>query len=270
MANEPIDMMAREIEEELRREQLAKLWDNYGVYVLGAVLAVVIGVAGWQYYRHQRAEANETASTKYIIALNDLGNKRGLEAQKGLEDLAANAPKGYAALSRLRLAAQQGAEGSILDALKTYEGVTSDETVDPILRDYARLHIAMLKFDTALFSELRNQITSLASDRSPWRHSARELLGMGAMKAGLGPEARNHFRRLLSDNTTPPGIVERARMMVALLDEAERVKSAGESGPKATSETSPVTAPGAEQKPETPSKSESAGEKTKAAPGKSK
>jgi hypothetical protein len=262
MANEPIDMMAREIEEELRREQLLKLWDKYGVYVLGVVLAMIIGVAGWKYYQHERAEANETASTKYIIALNDLSNKRGFEAQKGLEDLAANAPAGYAALSRLRLAAQQGAEGSILDALKTYDGVVNDETADPILRDFARLQIAMLKFDTAPFSDLRNQITSLASDRSPWRHSARELLGMGAMKAGLGPEARNHFRRLLSDNTTPPGIAERARMMVSLLEEAERTKGAPE-GPA-------VTAPGAEQKPETPSKSESAGEKTKAAPGKGK
>jgi hypothetical protein len=258
MANEPTDMMAREIEEELRREQLLKLWDKYGVYVLGAVLAMIIGVGGWKYYQHQQTEANETASTKYIISLNDLNNKRGLEAQKGLEDLAANAPKGYAALSRLRLAGQQGAEGSVLDALKSYAAVASDETADPILRDYARLQIAMLKFDTAPFSELRNQITSLASDRSPWRHSARELLGMGAMKAGLGPEARNHFTRLLSDNTTPPGVSERARTLLALLDESERVKSA------------PGSAPGAEQKPETPSKSESAGDKVKVAPGKTK
>jgi hypothetical protein len=266
MANEPLDMMAREIDEELRREQLLKLWDKYGVYVLGAVLAVVIGVAGWKYYQHQRAEANEAASTQFIFALNDLSGKRILDAQKGLEGLATTAPAGYASLAKLRLAAQQGAEGNILDALKAYEGIVNDESVDPMLRDYARLEIAMLKFDNALFTELRNQISSLASDRSPWRYSARELLGMGAMKAGLEAEARSHFNRLLSDNTTPPGIAERARMMIALLDEATRVKKTEQSAPKAT----PEAGPGAEQKPETPSKAEAAEDKAKVAPGKSK
>jgi hypothetical protein len=266
MANEPLDLMAREIEEELRREQFVKLWDKYGVYVLAAVVAVVVGIAGWKYYEHQQVEANAGASTQFIFALNDLGSKRVLEGQKGLDALAANAPTGYAALARLRLAAQQAVEGNILDALKAYEGVARDETVDAMLRDYAVLQVAMLKFDTALFPELRNQITSLTSDRNPWRHSARELLGMGAMKAGLGPEARNHFGRLLADGSTPPSIAERARMMLALLDEAERVKSA----PKATSTAPAVGAPGAEQKPETPSKAEPAGEKAKAAPGTSK
>jgi hypothetical protein len=260
MANEPLDLMAREIDEELRREQLLKLWDKYGVYVLGAVLAVVLGVAGWKYYQHQTAEANETASTQFIFALNDITAKRFLDAQKGLEDLSATAPAGYASLAKLRLAAQQGAEGNILEAVKSYEGIAGDQSVDPILRDYARLQIAVLKFDDTLFTELRNQISSLASDRSPWRYSARELLGMGAMKAGLETEARSHFNRLLGDNTTPPGIADRARMMIALLDEAARDKN------KATQEA----APGAEQKPETPSKAESGGDKAKVAPGKSK
>jgi hypothetical protein len=55
-------------------------------------------------------------------------------------------------------------------------------------------------------------------------------------------------------------------MMVALLDEAERAKTA----PKGTSAVRPAGAPGAEQKPETPSKAEPAGEKAKAPPGKGK
>ena len=265
MANEPLDAMAREIDEELRREQFLKLWDKYGVYVLGAALAVIIGVGGWKYYQHQQNVATETASTQFIVSLNDLTSKdRAIDGQKNLEALATSGPKGYAALARLRLAAQQGAEGSVLDALKTYESLANDEAVDGMLRDFARLQIAMLKFDTVFFTELRNQIYSLTSDRNPWRHSARELLGMGAMKAGLGPEARSHFKRLLADSTTPPGIAERARMMVAMLDETERLQGAAETAPKAPAEAAPGV-PGAEQKPETPGKSE-----IKVAPGKSK
>jgi hypothetical protein len=254
MANQPIDIMAREIDEELRRERLLKLWDMYGVYVLAAALAVILGVGGWKYYEHQQTQANELASRQYIAALSDLANKRDFDARKRLQDLADTAPAGYAALARLRLAAYEGAAGSVLDALKIYDDIAKDESVDPMLRDFARLQTAMLKFDATPFSQLRNQLTPLASDRSPWRHSARELLGVGAMKAGFEPEARNHFQRLMADRSTPPGIAERVRMLVAMLDEAERSKGA----------------PSAEQKPETPSKAEAAGEKPKVAPGKTK
>ena len=80
------------------------------------------------------------------------------------------------------------------------------------------------------------------------------LLGMGALNAGWPHEARNHFQRLLSDRATPTGIAERARMMVAMLDEAERAKGA----------------PGAAEKPGSPPKAEAGGGKARPEPGKAK
>jgi hypothetical protein len=53
-------------------------------------------------------------------------------------------------------------------------------------------------------------------------------------------------------------------MMVAMLDEAERAESGSETAPKSPTQAAPGV-PGAEQKPETPSKSE-----IKVAPSKSK
>jgi hypothetical protein len=254
MVYDPRDAMAREIDEELRREQLLKLWDKYGTLVLAAALVLIVGVGGWKYYQYRQIQANEAASTQYIVALGDLAAKRSYEGHKRLEDLLANAPPGYAALARLRLAASDEADGNAINALAAYDQVVKDDSVDPILQDYARLQIAMLKFDTVTFPELRNQLSPLANDRSPWRYSARELLGMGAMKAGSPAEARSHFQRLLSDRATPAGIAERARVMVAMLDEADRATGV----------------PGAGEKPIVVPSAPSAGAKDKAAPGKAK
>jgi hypothetical protein len=226
MADPIRDLMAREIDEELRREQLLKLWDTYGTYVLAAVLLVILGVGGWKYYEGRALQASRSASTQYLVALTEFGAKRSSDAQRTLEDLVPNAPPGYAVLARLRLAANDGAEGNTLDAVAAYDRIAKDETVDPILQDFARLQIAMLKFDTVTFPELRNQLSPLANDKSPWRYSARELLGMGAAKAGFPEEAKSHFQRLVSDRQAPPGVVERARVMVALLDEEGRAKTA--------------------------------------------
>jgi hypothetical protein len=224
MANEPKDLMALEIDEELRRERLLKLWDKYGTFVLAAVGLVIASVGGWQYYQYRQAQANEAASTQYVVALGDFAAKRPDEALKRLEALIPNAPAGYAALARLRLAAYDVAAGSTIDALAIYDQVAKDKSVDPILQDFARLQIAMLKFDTVTFPELRNQLSPLTNERSPWRFSARELMGIGAMKAGLPQEARNHFQQLASEPGVPPGIAERARMMIAMIDDKERAK----------------------------------------------
>ena len=55
---EPTDMLAREIDEELRRERLLKFWDQYGTYILAMALAVVVGVGGYKFYESRRAQAN--------------------------------------------------------------------------------------------------------------------------------------------------------------------------------------------------------------------
>lgn len=230
MADNIRDLMAREIDEELRREQLLKLWDKYGLYVLGAALLVVLAVWAWKGYESSRLRANQAASTQYLLALQDLASKRPDEAQKALEGLVAGAPPGYAVLSRLRLAAHDAEAGNTVDASAAYDQIANDKSVDPLFQDYARLQIAMLKFDTITFPDLRNQLSPLVNDRNPWRHSARELLGLGAAKAGFAGEARTHFQRLLADRTTPQGITERARVLLAMLDDADRGNNALEAG----------------------------------------
>ena len=40
----------REVDEEVRREQLKKLWDRYGNFVIAALILVVVGVAAWRGY----------------------------------------------------------------------------------------------------------------------------------------------------------------------------------------------------------------------------
>jgi hypothetical protein len=54
MADSLKDLMSREIDEELRREQLLKLWDKSGTYVLAGVVLVVLGVGGWKYYENRQ------------------------------------------------------------------------------------------------------------------------------------------------------------------------------------------------------------------------
>jgi hypothetical protein len=92
---------------------------------------------------------------------------------------------------------------------------------------------------------MQNRLNDLAADGNAWRFSARELLGLAAQKAGKTDEARKYFQGLLGDRNTPPGVGERARVMMAMLTEAELSSTAqpsapGAQAPQATKEATPT------------------------------
>jgi hypothetical protein len=143
------------------------------------------------------------------------------EAKKALEEIGKSGPAGYAMLARFRLAAADREAGKLAEAASTYEAIANDAAGDRLLADYARLQAASLKVDTAGWTDMQNRLNDLAADGNPWRASARELLGLSALKAGKSEEARQQFQRLLSDRDTPASIAERARILMAMLTEAE-------------------------------------------------
>lgn len=215
------DSLAREIDEELRREQLLKLWERYGTYVIAAVVVIIAGIGGYKYYEHRRTQAAETAGARFTTAAREAAQDKKAEAQKALEEVARTAPAGYSALARLRLAAAEREAGKTAQAATAFEAIAKESGLDPLLADYAQLQAAMLRLDSASWTEMQNRLNDLAAESNPWRFSARELLALAAQKAGKADEARTQYQRLLSDRNTPPSIGGRARMMMAMLTEAE-------------------------------------------------
>ena len=233
------DVLAREVDEELRREQLLKLWQQYGTYVVAAVALIIAGVGGAKFYQHRSAQAAEASGARFASAAREAQKPEG---RKSLEDIAANAPAGYATLARLRLAAADRSAGKTAEAAAAYEAIAKGSGVDPLLADYARLQAAVLKLDSEPWTGMQNRLNGLTADSNAWRFSARELLGLAAYKAGKTQEARQEFEKLLGDNDVPPSIAERTRVMMAMLTEKELAAAA----PVATEPATPVKSEAAE------------------------
>ena len=105
MAQQDTDQIFREVDEELRREQLAKIWQQYGTYILGAAALIVIGVGGWKWLEARRVTQIEAASIKYDAANQLATDGKADDAQAALALIAKSGPEGYALLAKLRLAA---------------------------------------------------------------------------------------------------------------------------------------------------------------------
>jgi len=233
------DSLAREVDEELRREQLLKLWEKYGTYVVAVIALIVVGVGGIKYYQYRTTVAAEAAGARLAAASRRPGPESNAEAQKVLTEIGSSGPAGYATLARLRLAAADREAGKLGEAAVAYEAIAEGGAGDRLLADYARLQAASLKLDTAGFTDMQNRLNDLAADGNPWRASARELLGLAALKAGKSEEARQQFQRLLSDRDTPPSIAERARIMMAMLTEAEMSAPAPAAQPPGAAPSAP-------------------------------
>jgi hypothetical protein len=217
MAQNDSDQIFREVEEELRRERYEQLWKQYNGLIVGTALAVVAGVGGWQFYQWNKKRTAEDAGQRFQSALDLLDEKKGEEARKALDGLSKSGPSGYRTLASMRLAAAQAEAGDKDAAVKSFEAVAADGAADPMLRDLARLRAAMLRSDKADWTEMQNRLNDLKKPDGVWRHSARELLGLSAWKAGKRTEAEAEFQGLLEDQATPPALRHRAETMLTLL-----------------------------------------------------
>jgi len=226
------DPILRELESEVRREQLAKLWDRYGLYAVALAVVIVLGVGGYQWWQARSLAASQEAGARYQAAVQLAEQGKTEEARKALESIVQEGPAGYASLARLQLAGEAASAGKKDEALAAYEAIAADSGVDQLMRQYAELQIASLKVDTADFTEMQNRLTPLTGENNAWRHSARELLGLSAYRAGRLEEARQIFLELAADQQTPPSVRERSGIIMGLITsaEAQQAAQAGQAG----------------------------------------
>ncbi|MBU2533828.1 MAG: tetratricopeptide repeat protein [Alphaproteobacteria bacterium] len=217
------EALIREIEEEVRREKLAKLWNQYGIWVFAGLAAIVVMVGGWQWYSAYQTDQAQKAGGQFQEAMSLLEGDKKSDGLKILEQIAAEGTPGYAALAQLRLGAAAREAGETEKALRHYQAVADNASADRLLRSFASLQIASLKVDSGSWTEVQNRLNDLADETSPWRHSARELLGLAAYKHGKWAEAKEAYTSLMSDQDVPPDIRQRAQVAMALItrDEAK-------------------------------------------------
>lgn len=209
------DGLLREVEEELRRERLEKIWKEYGTYLLGAAMAVVLGVLAYKFWESRHIAAAQGTGAAYEEALLLLNDKKDGSAEKEFEKIVADGAGGYRALAQLQVAGAQMKQGKKAEALATYDALAEDKSADAMLRGFAQLQAAGLRIGEADFTDIENRLNPLMADDSPWRYSARELLGLAAFKAGKTADARAILTPLFVDQATPQSITERAQIVMA-------------------------------------------------------
>ncbi|MEX0853481.1 MAG: tetratricopeptide repeat protein [Bauldia sp.] len=207
----------REVDEDIRREQLRKLWRRFAPFVIAAAILIVAGTAGyrgWEYWQKSRAEAN---GDRFIAALELAIADKHDESIAALESIATDGSGGYPVLAGFRIAAEKAAAGDNAGAVAAFDAIAARGDTPAEIKNLARLRAALLIVDRADFADLKNRIGDLATVGNPWRHTARELLGLGAWRSGDYAAAKSYFEEINADQETPAALRQRSQLMLALI-----------------------------------------------------
>lgn len=205
-----------EVDEEVRRDQLKKLWDKYSIFIIAGALLIIAGVGGWRGYQYFEAKKAAEAGAAFGKAVELSEANKHTEAEAAFNDLAARAPSGYRMLARLRAAAEVAGHDPKA-AAKLYDDIAADRSIGAEQQDLAKVRAAGLLVDSAAYSEMQQRLESSTGPEATFRHSARELLALSAWRANDTAAARKWLELIANDGETPPSLRSRAEALQALL-----------------------------------------------------
>jgi hypothetical protein len=204
-----------EVDEEVRREQLKKLWERYGHLVIALAILVIAGIAAWRAYGWWDAKKAAESGAAFEAASTLAEGGKHTEAEQAYAKIAADGTAGYRSLARMREAAEL-AQSDPKTALRAYEQIAADSGAGSALGDLASLRAGAILIDAGQFEEARSKLEPLTAKDRTFRHTAREFLVVAAWRAGDISLGKPWIDMIMTDLETPSATRSRVEMLVAL------------------------------------------------------
>lgn len=204
------DSFVREVDENLRRDQMAERAKRYGGIAVVAVLAFLIAVAGYLYWQNRQRQAAEAGTEQLATTLQDIGTDKVAAAPGALEGLRQSDADGVRATAALTRAALALGQGNRKLAASIYAEVAADKGLAQPYRDLATVRGTALDFDTLKPDDVIARLQPIAEPGQPFFGSAGEMIGMALIAKGQKPAAAQLFARIAADEGVPDSLRSRA------------------------------------------------------------
>ncbi|WP_242140113.1 tetratricopeptide repeat protein [Sphingomonas sp. CARO-RG-8B-R24-01] len=206
----------REVDEELRRDQMATAWRRYGIAAIVVVVLIVLGFGGWQIYRaHQQSVAGDEGEA-LSKAYEDMGARRsGTDAE--LATLADSGVKGYRALALMSQADLLLQKNDLRGAAAKFAAIANDASIGQPFRDLALVRQTSAEFDTIKPDVVVSRLRGLAVKGNPWFGSAGEMVAVSYLKMGRRDLAGTLYGQIAREPDVAETVRQRAVQMAGVL-----------------------------------------------------
>jgi hypothetical protein len=229
----------REVDEELRKEQLSTFWKRYGLIVIGAVVLLLAAIGGYIWWQNrQEVKAGERGEA-LVAVLDEIQAGKAKEAAPKLDPIAQEGGPGYRAAALLTKADIALQQGNAQAAVATFKQVAEDEDLAQPYRQLALIRQTTAEYDRIPPAEVIRRLQPLAQAGNPWFGSAGELVALAYLKQKQPARAAPIFAALAKDESLPSSIRSRALQMAGALGVDAVSDAAG--APKGAAATKEVT-----------------------------
>lgn len=231
MALTPKDNEAfyREVDEELRRDQMRGMFSRFGGLAIGAALAFLAAVGGYLWWQnHTRSQADAQAET-FATVLDEVQQGKIDGVGPRLDQIAKDGNHGYRIQARLLKAGIAAQTGKTAEALAIYRTIAADDDVPQLQREAALIRQTELEYDRLKPELVVSRLKPLAVQDNPWFASAGEMVAVAYVRQGKPQLAAPIFKALATDTKVSQPVRLRASDAAASLGvdlEAGAVKAA--------------------------------------------
>ena len=206
----------REVDENLRRDQMRDFAQRYGKWLIAAVVLFLAAVAGWLYWQDRQRQQAAAQSEELSAIFTDIGSGRLNNAKprlQALEGADSDVVRASALLTQAAMALETNDRST---ALAKYKALAQGGMPEPY-QQLGLVRATALEFDAIKPEEVIARLQPLAKRGEPWFGAAGELTAMAYLKQGQKQPAAQMFAAIAADGSVPETLRSRATQIAGTL-----------------------------------------------------
>lgn len=210
LPTDPAESFVREVDENLRRDQMRDMAKSYGKWMIAAAILLLAAVGGYLYWqdRQQKQTADQGEALSAALDKAGAGNVKGAQAELApLAGSSNDVVRASAELARAALALRQNDRKTAIDI---YHRLAADGGLPQPYRDLATVRGTMTEYDSLKPDEVIARMSPLAEQGKPFFGSAGEMMALAMLAKGDRNGAGQLFARIAADKQVPSTIRSRA------------------------------------------------------------
>jgi len=211
------ETFAREVDENLRRDQMRDFFKAYGSWLIAAVVVFLVASAGFIWWQQHQAQRAEGQVEELAQIYQDIGNGDTNTAPQQLDTLSKSSSKAVRASAQFARAALALQQNDSKAAAGIYNSIASDSSLPQPYRDAALIRKTAIEFDDLKPEQVIARLEPFTKPGEPWFGTAGEMTALALIKQGKNQEAGQLFATIAKDQGVPEGIRNRAAEVASSL-----------------------------------------------------
>ena len=210
LPNDPAESFVREVDENLRRDQLRDMAKTHGKWIVVAIILFLAAVGGYLFWKDRQSQKAMEQSEAMSAAIDKAtaGDVKGASA--ALTPLTESSNEVVGASSKLAKAALALRQNDRKTAIDLYKQIAADDGLPQAYRDVATVRGTMTEYDQLKPDDVIARLAPLAQPGKPFFGSAGEMVALAMLSKGDRNGAGQMFAKIAADRQVPESIRSRA------------------------------------------------------------